>query len=62
MTAMREKAHEERKLARKQMIDDHPWYNELINKVVVLNGAQRQVTSHEKVILDHIRKYVCLIV
>ena len=56
MAAMREKAHEEKKLARKQLIDNHPWYNELINKVVVLNGAQRQVTPHEKVILDHLRK------
>jgi hypothetical protein len=53
---MRQKATEEKKTLKKQILDQHPWYNELINKVVVLNGVQRVVTSHEQIILDHIKK------
>ncbi|KAI8894480.1 hypothetical protein BC833DRAFT_217378 [Globomyces pollinis-pini] len=55
LTTMRCKANEERRNNRKHLIDSHPWYNELINKVVVLNGVQREVTPHESVILEHLR-------
>jgi hypothetical protein len=60
MNSMRQKATDEKKSFKKQILDQHPWYNELINKVVVLNGVQRVVTPHEQIILDHIKKYMIL--
>ncbi|KAJ3321637.1 hypothetical protein HDV06_004052 [Boothiomyces sp. JEL0866] len=55
LNTMRQKAHEEKRDARKKLIESHPWFNELINKVVVLNGVKRDVTPAESIILDHIR-------
>ncbi len=56
LKAMREKAAIETKITSKTVLAHHPWYNELINKVVVLNGAKRDVTSHENVILNQIKR------
>ncbi|KAJ3269117.1 hypothetical protein HDV01_001851 [Terramyces sp. JEL0728] len=55
LNTMRQKAHEERREVRKKLIETHPWFNELITKVVVLNGVKRDVTPAESIILDHIR-------
>jgi hypothetical protein len=55
INAMRQKCTDEKRQGRKSLIDAHPWYNELIKKVVVLNGVQRKVTPPETVILDHLK-------
>ena len=56
MNQMRAKAAEMKRSSKREILEQHSWYNELITKVVVLNGAERIVTPHEQVILDHIKK------
>lgn len=53
---MRKKTEKESRLKSKRILANHAWYNELINKVVVLNGAKREVTPQEMVILDQIKR------
>lgn len=58
---MRRKATSEIKNEAKKIVENHPWYNELVNKVVVLNGAKREVTPQETIILQEIKRYVNII-
>ena len=60
---MRRKSEAERRIMTKKLVENHSWYNELVNKVVVLNGAKREVTSQEMIILEELKRFhfLCLI-
>lgn len=55
---MRDLSSAERAKRAKELVDSHPWFNELINKVVILNGVQRDVTISESIILNQIQRMV----
>lgn len=57
LKSMRKKAAAETKLKAKKVVENHPWFNELVTKVVVLNGAKRDVTPQETIILEELRRY-----
>ena len=59
---MRKKTQAEVKADAKKIVENHPWYKELVNKVVGLNGAKREVTSQETLILQELKRYVCEII
>jgi hypothetical protein len=54
---MRQKADAERKTHLKAILKAHPWYNELINKVVAINGVRREVTHYETILLLRLKAY-----
>jgi hypothetical protein len=61
LKSMRKKAVAETKLNAKKVVENHPWFNELVTKVVVLNGAKRDVTPQETIILEELRRYAAKI-
>jgi hypothetical protein len=57
LNLMRHKASMERKINLKVILRQHPWYNELINKVVAINGVKREVTYYETILLLRLKAY-----
>ncbi|KAJ8325493.1 hypothetical protein BDV3_001252 [Batrachochytrium dendrobatidis] len=55
---MRQKAAEERRKEKIEILLAHPWYNELIKKVVVMNGVRRKVTQYESVLLGRLKRII----
>ncbi|KAH6568236.1 hypothetical protein BASA83_002112 [Batrachochytrium salamandrivorans] len=55
---MRKKAIEAKRKEKMDIIAAHPWYNELIKKVVVMNGVRREVTQYESVLLSRLKRLV----
>nr|KAJ3422411.1 hypothetical protein HK105_008188 [Polyrhizophydium stewartii] len=58
ITAMRQKAADLRRKEKKAILDAHPWYNELIRKVVVMNGVRREVTQYESLLLGRLKRLI----
>ncbi|KAI8915038.1 hypothetical protein BC831DRAFT_499541 [Entophlyctis helioformis] len=58
MTAMRHKSADVRRKEKKDIIASHPWYNELINKVVVMNGVRRDVTQCESLLIVRLKRLI----
>lgn len=58
MNSMRQKADSQRKIQFKTILKAHGWYNELINKVVAINGVRREVTHYETILLLRLKAYV----
>lgn len=59
---MRKKTQKEAKADAKKIVENHHWFKELVNKVVVLNGAKREVTSQETLILQELKRYAYKII
>jgi 2-oxo-4-hydroxy-4-carboxy--5-ureidoimidazoline (OHCU) decarboxylase len=51
---MRKKADVERKLEREQLIKSHPWFNELVDKVITA-GKMGNISETEELIIACIR-------
>ena len=54
---MRDKCAKQDAMAEKSTLHSHPWFHELMTKVVVLNGTPREITENEKVVLEQIQRY-----
>jgi hypothetical protein len=52
---MRRKAEAEKRKEREEILQAHPWYNDLINKVVHTGGIKRKCGPSEQLLIDRIR-------
>jgi hypothetical protein len=52
---MRSSSAAEREEYYKTIIDDHPWYNEFLFKVVNMGGNKTALSKNEEILVDQIR-------
>lgn len=54
ITYMRRRAEAVRRAEKNRLLRQHPWYNELLNKVV-MNGAKRDMSEYEQRLLSRVK-------
>jgi len=54
---MRTIVNNDLRLERERIIKKHPWYNDMVNKMVYTTGSARELTETENILLRQIRKY-----
>ncbi|KND01519.1 uncharacterized protein SPPG_03318 [Spizellomyces punctatus DAOM BR117] len=54
IAAMRNRAEAQRQAEKNRLLQQHPWYNELLNKVV-LNGVKRDMSEYEELLLNRVK-------
>ncbi|KAI9098825.1 hypothetical protein DFS34DRAFT_619088 [Phlyctochytrium arcticum] len=54
VSAMRRRADAQRTKEKDRLLRQHPWYNELLNKVV-LNGVKREISEYEALLLNRVK-------
>ncbi|TPX72899.1 hypothetical protein SpCBS45565_g00002 [Spizellomyces sp. 'palustris'] len=54
IAAMRNRAEAQRQAEKNRLLQQHPWYNELLNKVV-LNGVKRDMSEYEGLLLNRVK-------
>jgi len=54
---MRTIVNKDLKLEREKIIKRHPWYNDMVNKMIYTTGTARELTETENILLKQIRKY-----
>ncbi|KAJ3077704.1 hypothetical protein HK102_005026, partial [Quaeritorhiza haematococci] len=55
ITNMRQKASGQRKTHLHRILHNHPWFKELLNKVVMTGGIKRKIGEYERLLLNRIR-------
>ena len=58
MFDLREKSKRDVKATQLLTVEKHPWYKDLVNKVIIVGGIERRVTSPEKLILSQIKRVI----
>ncbi|OUM69895.1 hypothetical protein PIROE2DRAFT_57149 [Piromyces sp. E2] len=54
---MRNIVNKELRIEREKIIKKHPWYNDMVKKMVFTTGTERVLTETEKILLKQIRRY-----
>jgi len=53
---MRNIVRNELKIERESIIKKHPWYNDMIKRLLYTTGSSKKISSTESVLLRQIRK------
>lgn len=55
---MRAKSASKKASHNSRVLNEHPWYNEFVNRVVSLSGAKADLAAFEQQLIDQIRGWV----
>lgn len=54
MENMRQKATTQRNIEKEPLVKNHPWFNDMLVKVVMTGGIKRTVSHYEQLLIDRI--------
>jgi len=54
---MRSIVNNELRVERERIINRHPWYNDMVNKMIYTTGSARVLSETENILFRQIRKY-----
>lgn len=55
LKAMRLKASHVKKVTNAAILNAHPWFNELLKKIVGINGSNRKLTHYETILINYLQ-------